>query len=190
MISDAYATVEQYRALTGKTDTAADSLIITDLLAISRYLDGKLGRYFNKDLSDTTRLYMPDSAITTLYIEDVVAITEVALESGDSFDALTDYTLLPLNADKQPEPRPFSAIKLRSSVFPADTQVRVTGIHGWPAVPDAVQRATIHLAAILRIESPRATRRISELGDSIETSDDAMSIIRQLTDRYRRVSYV
>lgn len=190
MISDAYATVEQYRALTGKTDTSADAQIIIDLIAISRYLDGKLGRWFNKDASDTTRLYLPDSIIDTLHVEDVVSVTEVAIESGDSFDAITDYLLLPLNADKQPEPRPFTSIRLRNSTFPADYQVRVTGVHGWPNVPDAIQRATIHLAAILRIESPRATRRISELGDAIETSDDAMSIVRQLTDRYRRVSYV
>jgi hypothetical protein len=185
-----YASVEDYHNLTGKTDTASDAQIYIDLSAISRYLDGKLGRYFCKDSADTTRLYLPDRAIATLYIEDVVSVTEVALEYSDGFEAITDYLLLPLNADKQPEPRPFNAIKLRNSTFPADYQVRVTGIHGWPAIPDAIQRATLHLAAILRIESPRATRRVSELGDVMEASPDAMSIIRQLTDRYRRVSYV
>jgi len=187
---ESYASVEDYRALTGKTDTSSDAQIYIDLSAISRYLDGKLGRYFCRDASDTTRLYLPESAVTTLYIEDVVSVTEVALESGDYYEAITDYLLLPLNADKQPEPRPFTSIRLRNSTFPADYQVRVTGIHGWPAIPDAIQRATLHLAAILRIESPRATRRVSELGDVMEASPDAMSIIRQLTDRYRRVSYV
>lgn len=190
-VTDAYATAADYRSLTGKTDTAQDDEIIRDLTAISRYLDGKLERFFNCDNTDSIRYYMPDSSISTLYIDDLVSITELAIDSDGEFgEELTDYYLLPMNAPYGPEPRPYTAIKLKSSTFPADTRVRVTGIHGWPSIPEAIQRATIHLAAILRIESPRATRRVSELGDVMEASPDAMSIIRQLTDRYRRVSYV
>lgn len=190
MVSDAYATVEQYRALTGKTDTSADAQIAIDLIAISRYLDGKLGRFFTQE--STSRIYRPDVSSDALITDDIVSVSELAFEtsSGTYGYATTNYDLLPYNAPLGPEPRPYTMIRLTAGTFPQKAKVRVTGVFGWPNVPDAIQRATIHLAAILRIESPRATRRISELGDAIETSDDAMSIVRQLTDRYRRVSYV
>jgi hypothetical protein len=192
-VTDAYATADQYRSATGKTDASSDAEIMTDLTAISRYLDGKLERFFSQDDSDVSRIYVPTDNLAVIYTDDIVTVTSITLDTAgdDTYaTALTSYDLMPFNADKGPEPRPYTRIGQRSSYFTKDVRVKVTGTFGWPAVPEAIQRATIHLTAILRIESPRATRRISELGDVMETSDDAMSIIRQLTDRYKRVSYV
>ena len=103
--------------------------------------------------------------------------------------ATTDYELLPLNANRGPEPRPYTRIGMTSwgkySSFSAGERVEVTAQFGWPAVPEAIQRACIHLTAILRLETPRATRRIAELGDVIETSQDAQFIVKQLVDQYK-----
>lgn len=192
-VTDAYATSAEYRAVTGKTDTSDDSDILKDLTAISRYLDGKLERFFTKDAEDVSRIYILDHASDELLTDDLVSVSAIAIDSDtdDTYEtSVTNYELLPRNADKGPEPRPYTKIRLLNSSFPANVRIQVTGVFGWPDVPEAIQRATIHLTAILRIESPRATRRISELGDVMEASPDAMSIIRQLTDRYRRVSYI
>lgn len=194
-ITDAYATVSQYRSVTGKTDTAQDGDIQTDLMAISRYLDGKLGRFFTKDALAVARVYVPAKNSTSIRVGDLAAApTFVKLDEDEDgvFEttlAAMDYELLPLNADKGPEPWPFNEIGLTPwgdySCFYKGIRVEVTAKFGWASVPDAIQRATIHLTAILRLETPRATRRIAELGDVMEASVDAMNIIRQLAGKYK-----
>ena len=53
----------------------------------------------------------------------------------------------------------------------------------------AIQRATIHLAGILRLESPRATQRIAEgIDQAISTSAQGQRIIRDLMEAYGRVT--
>lgn len=54
-ISDAYATAATYRDITGKTDTSEDAEILTDLKAVSRFLEGRLHRFFNKDAAERER---------------------------------------------------------------------------------------------------------------------------------------
>ena len=196
-IESAYATSSQYRAVTGKTDIGQDADILTDLKAISRYLDSKMGRFFTKDAEDVARIYVAPENTFALWVDDLPAVpTTVKVDdNGDGvFEttlAAADYELLPLNADKGPEPRPYTRIQLTPwgsySTFIPGARIEVTAQFGWPAVPLAIQQATIHLTAILRLESPRATRRISELGEAIDTSPDAQRIIRQLTDQYRRI---
>ena len=194
-ITDAYATVSQYRSVVGKTDTAQDGDIQTDLAAISRYLDGKMGRFFTRDVNAVARIYVPEDSGPTLWVDDLSAApTSIRVDSesdGQYATTLTtaDYELLPLNANKGSEPRPYTRIRVTPwgdySEFVEGVRVEVTARYGWPAVPDAIHRATIHMTAILRLETPRATRRIAELGDIMEASPDAMSIVRQLTDQYK-----
>lgn len=195
VINDAYASSIQYRAVVGMTDTGKDSEILIDLKAISRYIDGKLFRFFTKDATAVARIYIPAESTLAIWVDDLAVVpTAVKLDTGgNGLFAITlataDYELLPLNANRGPEPRPYTRIGMtpwgKYSSFSAGERVQVTAQFGWPAVPDAIQRATIHLTAILRLESPRATRRIPELGEAIEASPDAQSIIRQLTDQYK-----
>ena len=194
-ISAAYATPAQYRAVTGKTDAGQDTDILTDLTAVSRYIDGKLRRFFNKDAAAVSRVYIPAESTLAIWVDDLaMEPTAVKLDTGGdglfaTTLATTDYELLPLNANRGPEPRPYTRIGMTSwgkySSFSAGERVEVTAQFGWPAVPEAIQRATIHLTAILRLESPRATRRIAELGDVMETSQDAQFIVKQLIDQYK-----
>lgn len=194
-VSDAYATVSQYRSVIGKTDTAQDGDIQTDLLAISRYLDGKLGRFFTQDAAAVARVYVPTKNSTSIQVGDLAANpTSVKLDTNQDgvFETTltaTDYELLPLNANKGPEPWPFNEIGLTPwgdySLFYKGIRVEVTAKFGWASVPDAIQRATIQMTAILRLETPRATRRIAELGDVMEASGDAMNIVRQLAGKYK-----
>ncbi|MBT9176897.1 MAG: hypothetical protein DDT20_01222 [Firmicutes bacterium] len=199
-ISAAYATAAAYRAAIGKTDPADDAEILIDLTAVSRHLDAKLGRFFTRDAAPVNRVYIPAGAGPELWTDDLSAApTGVAIDTtrnGTFATALLprDYELLPLNALREPEPRPHNCIRLvpwgGRTIFPAGVRVRVTAQFGWPAVPPAVQQATVHITALLRLETPRATRRIPELGEAIEASPDAQRIIRQLTDQYKLVKYV
>jgi len=190
-VTAAYATVEQYKNATGITGIEQDQEILTDLIAISRYIDGRLGRFFSKDKDPVSRIYMPEETSPSLWVNDMAdSPVTVKLDTSHNrqFEQIldpADYELLPYNADKGPEPSPFYQIQLLNSVFYAGVRVEVTAKFGWPEVPLAVQRATIHLTAILRLESPRATRRISELSEVIETSRDAQFIVRQLIEQYK-----
>lgn len=194
-VNAAYATVQQYKSATGKNDTAQDAEIATDLIAISRHLDGKLGRFFSQDEAAVTRIYAPETYAEALWVNDMASAPEsVKIDTGrdgqyETELVASDYELLPLNADKGPEPRPFTQIRLTSwssyGCFTPGERVQVIAKYGWPEIPESIQRATIHLTAILRLETPRATRRIAELGDAIEASMDAQMIIRQLTDQYK-----
>ena len=57
-ITDPYATAEEYRAvISPDRDDNDDALITTDLVAISRYLDGKLGQCFSQDDEDVTLVF-------------------------------------------------------------------------------------------------------------------------------------
>jgi hypothetical protein len=197
-LSDPYATVAQYRAMIGKADVGADAEILSDLTAISRYLEGRLGRFFNVDTVAVARTYALPNTTSVLTIDDLAAAPtsiKIASATGSFASATafasTDYELLPLNALLQPEPWPYTAINLPSwstqgGSFARDARVQVTGRFGWPAVPAAIRSATIQLCGILRMESPRATMRIDELGDQTVASRDAQRIIDKLLDQYRR----
>jgi len=205
-VTAAYATAEQYKNTIGITDidvgtdngdgeetsdTKRDKEILDDLTAISRYIDGRLGRFFSKDEEPVSRIYVPEENIPTLWVDDMAAYPVIVkLDTGYNrqFELIldpADYELLPYNADKGPEPGPFYQIQLLNSIFYSGVRVEVTAQFGWPEIPLAVQRATIHLTAILRLESPRATRRISELSEVIETSRDAQFIVKQLIEQYK-----
>lgn len=100
----------------------------------------------------------------------------------------TDYQLLPHNAANRPEPEPYRQIELLTwgsqTAWPASSQVKLTGIFGWPQVPPAIVSATIEITGILRLESPRATNAINEMNQVLGTSRRAQDIIDELRRAY------
>lgn len=201
-LSDPYVIAAEYRAaIKPDADGASDAAILIDLKAISRHLERKLGRFFNKDVADVTRVYIPQIDSPRLWIDDLsVAPTSIKVDrdcDGSFADetalVATDYDLYPLNAGFQPEPEPYTAIILTTwgtlNTFSTTSRVQVIGKFGWPAVPEAIRGATVQLTALYRLETPRATRRIPEMGDAIESSPDAQRIIRDLYMRYRKASW-
>jgi len=181
-LSDAYATASEYRAAFDMTSDSQDSEILSDLKAVSRYIDGKMGRFFNKDSEDKTRVYYCPADSTKLWIDDLSAApTSITIDQDTDGTCETtlsssDYELYPVNAPLDPEQRPYMCICLTSwgdePYFSQGERVEVVGKFGW--------------TAILRLETSRATRRIPELGDAIEASPEAQGIIRQLLDKYKR----
>lgn len=202
-----------------KSDTGDDTAILRDLTVITRFVEQKCGRFFGKDSVDVARdfiapatgpvypeaenpwkfagrynktLYLPDS--------DLVSVTSVYTdENGDGTPEMlrdpSQYQLWPLNADKGPEPRPYAALVIPEWAttgllgWPPGRLVRVTGIWGWPAIPLPVKAGVIQLTAILRLETPRASQTVNDLGQVIGMSPQARSIVRELVGVYQRASW-
>lgn len=198
-ISDAYATALEYRASVNKDDTSEDAEILTDLTAVSRYMERKLGgRCFNKDASAVKRTFTPTHS-SVLDIDDLVLVTTIKIDEdadGSFADetalATTDYLLLPRNAAVGPEPSPYTMVELPSwstkGTFTPQCPVEIDAVWGWPAVPAAINRACIHLTGVLRLETPRSSRSVSDVGMILETSSEARGIITDLMRVYRKAA--
>lgn len=212
VLNAVYADADLYRAVVSKSDTAEDGEIVGDLKAISRYVDWKTGRFFGRDDAPTARVFVVPSLYGAAYDANYLAsfeVDDIATASGllvkDDTDAngvfgetawaATDYELRPLNAPAGPEPAPYTRIVVpnwstKYGYWASGQRLQVTAVWGWPAVPDAIARATCHLAAILRLETPRSTRRTSEMGETMSTSREAQAIVGDLVMPYRRRSIV
>jgi hypothetical protein len=200
-VTDAYTDAATYRNRTGKTDTAQDAAILLGLTAISRAIDLRCERFFTQDASVVARVYTPSVYTDTLIVDDIAATAGLLIKVDSDRDGLfsdetawasTDYELRPRNADKGSEPKPWTQIVIppwssKGSFMPG-YPVEVTAKFGWPAIPQAIVEATIQIAGILRIESPRATTRIAEsINKDIGESKEAKSIIEELVEAYARV---
>lgn len=198
-LSDPYATAEEYRAaISPDKDEAQDDQITEDLTAISRYIDGKCGQYFGKDAAPvlltldydwrwsadpSTGLWMR-SDNTRPALPPFVSVASVTFE-GYSPILAADIELLPLDAPLMPEPHPYTAIGRLNRTGWYNGRAVLSIVRGWPEVPAAIKRGTIQMAALLRLESPRATRRIPEMGETIETSPSASAILWRIVDSYK-----
>lgn len=141
-----------------------DSEIVRAIAAASRAVDGYCERFFYR-LTET-RTYVPFSLYETR-VDDLVSVTTLATDpagttaQGDPYPvtwAPANYQLLPYNPSRAGEPWPYTKIRAVSGLtFPWVTpmvlmrmdRVQVTGVFGWPAVPQAVRAATLIAAAEL-----------------------------------------
>lgn len=213
----AYATATEYRNRIAKSITTDDPAIDAGLTAISRMLEEELGgrglpRVFNQSVSEaryfdagtpisdddprskylvTPRTYGTASGVA---IDDLVTLTEVASDvdgngTWETVAAASDTYLRPYNAAIYGKPYTRLLLAPLSSVTIGGfaKAVRVTGVWGWPSVPTPIKEATIQLAAILRIETPRAQATVSELGQLVGMSPEAAGIVNRLKSRYKRV---
>ena len=199
-VSDAYATLAMYKSIVGKTSAGDDAIIPDDLMAVSRYLDWKLERFFTKDAAAVARTYLPSVYTDSLVVDDIASTAGLTIKVDTNRDGsftsetafgASDYQLWPLNAATGPEPKPWTKIVIppwstRGNFMPG-YMVEVTSVGGFPAIPKAIERMTCHLTGILRVESPRATQRIPEAMDrAFSASPRAIDIIAELMAAYAR----
>jgi len=201
-VTDAYATAATYRGLISKSDDGEDAEVLTDLTAISRYMERRLGRFFTTDASAVARIYRATDLSNqpkALYIDDLVTLTSIKVDADDdgSFSdesawASTDYELRPLNAADGPEPGPYTEIFIpswSSKNLWGQHRVEVTATFGWPSVPSAIEQACVQLTGILRLETPRATRTVNVGAETVlETSRQAQEIVSALMNVYAKRS--
>jgi hypothetical protein len=129
------------------------SLIERAINAASRAIDKYCGfpmRKFWKDSTPTTRVYAPNDW-QTIWISDLAETTGLVVGIGTDFTTIltaSDYQLGPNNVDQFGGPHAFTKISaIGSQLFPMDRTgrptVRITGLHGWSAVPDEVTQACV-----------------------------------------------
>lgn len=155
MMAD-YATLADLKALlsipTAKTDD--DDELSAKLTAASRRIDSDCNarlRQFTLDVGATSRVYKPTHP-ELLQIRDISSDVGLVVEvgSGSSWSALasTQYEVLPENCVA--DGTPIETLRRLNGRWPTgatSTRVRVTGTHGWPAVPEDIKAATLLLAA-------------------------------------------
>lgn len=154
-----YITLEQLKSsLELSGSSYADQDLMSAIPSASRAIEKYARRRFWKDAdADQVRYYSPDSAWKQ-EIDDLVSLTSIETDAaGDgSFSDLwtlnTDFNLEPLNAAADGEP--YTTIRVRptgSLTLPTGyaRSLKVTGMFGWPDVPDQVVTATTIIAAKL-----------------------------------------
>lgn len=208
-ITDPYAWPQEYRAWANVSDTEHDETrILPALKAVSRMIDRKLGlgsTGFNKDEAAVARTFLPDPHSGTPELLFIPALsttpTSIIIDTdrdGDfSDETALDLTLtgdvrfLPENYSAGAEPKPITAVQWNAwgsyCRWPKGSLVQITGLWGWPSVPEAVKAATLELTSILLLESPRATQQITEVDQVIGISAVGQQIVKDLISQYRTV---
>lgn len=216
-VTDPFANVALYRASSGKTDPGADAEILRGLTTITRYLQKRLGRSFTKDAAAVARIFVPKSrnrspvegwaeaenpwkasgASRVLYVDDLVSVSALEIDTNRDGTYATDlsasdYELTPRNAAVGAEPGPYTAIELTSNgsqwAWSPGINVKVTGIWGWPSVPEPIVAGCIEITRILRLESPRAFNTVADFGVANITNAQARNLVEELVQHYSKVS--
>jgi len=142
-----YVSLTEFKTRFGVEDTVDDTTLEQVLDATSRGIDNYCGRHFYQTAAGTVRYYT-SARYDRLRIDDCVSLSAVA--SDDDGDRTyentwesTDYDLWPENAatDGWPYDR-FTPTPLGNYDLPATPKgLQLTGVWGWPAVPDPVHEA-------------------------------------------------
>jgi hypothetical protein len=162
-----YCSAEELKSRLQITSTSDDSEIMLAVAAASRAVDGYCERYFYR-VTDT-RTYVPGgpNGLYQIRTDDLVSVTTLATDpagttaQGGTFPVTWpagSFQLLPYNPGKGGELWPYTSIRAVGGLtFPwvvplllmRMDRVQVTGVFGWPAVPQAVHTATLIAAAEL-----------------------------------------
>ena len=173
---DAYATVADYKLERGITSGDDDVGIADALDAASRAVDRFCQRRFTLGGIET-RTFGGDRY--TLLLWRVGDLWDAQSVEADGIDLLrTAWHVEPIQTD--PPMEPARVMVLERSAY----TVKITGQWGWGVVPSAIKRATMEIAALDRLETPRATREVNEFGQVRATTRDANSIGREILGAY------
>ena len=181
-LTNAYTTLNTVKAALRITDNVDDTLIENAINTASRMIDGYCQREFY-NAGTASRVF---AASDELYIDiDDLAGTAITLQTDDqasgAFDITwtpTDYQLEPLNGKSAGQVWAYTRIRAADNyLFPVENGlalVKVTGVWGWPAVPQAIEYATIMQSQRLfkRLDSPTGILGFGDMG--------AVRVTRQL----------
>jgi len=167
-ITNGYLTLDEAQTYIGEPSGVSNPQLEDTIEAVSRMIDGYCERNFWQTAAGTTRNFTAINAFTISFgpFNDLVSASAVT-ENGV---AITSYRLEPRNV-AGPETRPFTSIRRTSGMwkesFPEDlSEVSITGVWGWPAVPAAVKQACrLQVARVFkRADSPLGVAGFGEFG--------------------------
>lgn len=154
-----YCTTEAVKALLGQdaNDTENEARIEAAITAASRQIDdhcGK-GRKFFQDAAVVNRSYWPIDR-DHLFVDDISTTVGLVVKVDDDDDGTfettltisSDFIVEPVNAAAETPVRPYTRIRLLDGTLTGWQRlssgrpyVQVTAKFGWPAIPDAIERA-------------------------------------------------
>lgn len=192
-----------YFSRIGSSDRSAAAIVDAQLKGVTEYLCRRLGRQFTQSETAEVR-YFTATNPTQIVIDDYVSISALAIDAlgGDDYAttvASGDYVKTPENALAWGEP--YKGIRLLTSAsiitgtsyFPtrADgyhASVKVTGIFGWPATPDAFKDLVVMVTRQLRDLQKDGITITSQVGDSaVQLAPGASSLMKDIKNAYTRV---
>lgn len=181
-LTNAYTTLQTVKAALRITDNVDDTLIENAINTASRMIDGYCQREFY-NAGTAARVF---AASDELYVDiDDLAGTAITLQTDDQANGVfditwtpSDYQLEPLNGKLAGQAWAYTRIRAADNyLFPVENGlalVKVTGVWGWPAVPQAIEYATIMQSQRLfkRLDSPTGILGFGDMG--------AVRVTRQL----------
>ena len=184
-LTDAYATLDEYRDTIKSTATHDDARIMSGIAAASRMIDKATGRRFAKVDTANEREFPIPNGHRLVDIDDISAApatVEVVDRSGNA-TAITGYTSMPTYASDLDEP--FTQIELDDRAANGST-LRVTAVWGWPEVPEPIKQATMQIASILLLDGPRATNTVTNAldGSTRQMPASVNGPLRQIVAQY------
>jgi hypothetical protein len=200
-ITNGYCTLAQVKAALRITDSTDDTLLEGSVESASRLIDGYAMRSFY-NAGTAARVF---STNDSLYVQtDDMAGTAVTIETSTLGDgvwdvtfAATDYQLEPLNGTLDGITWAYDRVRaVGDYVFPTTSVlqgegqalVRVTAVWGWPAIPKAIETATIIQATRIfkRFDSPLGVAGFGDFG-AVRVSRFLDPDVEQLVQPYRKM---
>jgi hypothetical protein len=146
-----YATLAEFKSAIGITDSTDDTPLQSVLDATDALIDLYCDRKQGFGTATETRYYNAD-AWDYVLIDDLVSVTTLTTDDladgtySTTWTAGTDYNLAPGNAalDGWPYTQIDASVTYPKN-FPKEVYrgVKVVGVFGWPAVPQAVKQAAL-----------------------------------------------
>lgn len=156
-----YATAAELRSFIADGTSGSENELKLAIETASRSVDRACNRQFGKvdeiesrwyDASFDSRSAFGPQRRWTVDIDDIMTITALVVELGDGLtvtgEPLTGAIPVPVNAVANGRPWTKLLLPQGASIGSAH-QVRVTGLFGWAAVPDAIKLATMIQASRL-----------------------------------------
>jgi hypothetical protein len=145
--TDPYGDLATFKARANITTSVNDAVLLQLLVEASRQIDGWTGRNFNQTAAGTVRV-MSTVWSDVIEVDDLVSVSELVTDDGTrtytTVWTTTDFDLFPLSAADRGEP--YQQIRVAPyGLYPFvgyPRGVRITGVWGWPAVPDVIAGAT------------------------------------------------
>lgn len=175
-----YVSLALFKANLKSVKNTHEELMQFAVTTASRKVEEHCNRRFWLDPAATTREYDPNGRTLQiedrgwmgekLLVDDIASTTGLVVQvgSGSSWTTVdsTYYSFAPDNA--LADLRPITGIVRRGACWTTagGQRIRVTARHGWPAVPQAVQQATLIQAVrlYLRKDSPEGVAGTAEWG--------------------------
>jgi len=191
-----YATLAEFKSAIGITDSTDDTPLQSVLDATDALIDNYTDRKQGFGTATETRYYNADTYQYVL-VDDLVSVTTLTTDdNGDgtyptTWVAGTDYNLAPGNAAL--DGWPYTELDVSVTYpknFPKGVYrgVKVTGVFGWPTVPNAVKQAAIIQASAVWSSrtSPFGIIGSADLGGILRQTRALHPEAQVLLEAYRR----